>query len=276
MAGFTSRDGIINAITTLERQETRNFFKVASASTLGGLTWQSLLAMPGSPGATSLVGSISPGVVHDSDAVSSLAGSMFFGDQSPLSRYLLSFGGVSSAVCTLMLYDRLATVSSVSIATTGSKTVSSNPLARYAGTQSTLNEAWLEVTTTGTVAGNGTMVYVDGGGTPQTTTSTWGLLAAATPVSTMIQIPLLSTAVPGVRSVSSLNVTVASTGHTVNLVILRPLARIPLGAGLWNEVSFLDDPMGLPRIYDGATLCLATIGQTLTNNIWGNFSTVYS
>lgn len=275
MAGFTSRDGIINAITTLERQEARNFFKNVTANTQGAVAWQSLLAIPGAPGAATTL--VSSGV-HDSDAVSSFPGSMFFGDQTPFSRYLLSFGAVATTPCTLMLYDRLATISSVSITTTGAKTVGTGTLTRYTGTQSTLNEAWLEVTTaTTTTAAVGTMAYVDGGGNSVTgTASSWAMPAAATPANTMVQIPVSSTAVPGIRSVTSITPSVAASAGAVNVVILRPIARIPLGANLWNEVSFLDDPMGLPRIYDNATLCLAVLGPTAAHTIWGNFSTVYS
>ena len=61
-----------------------------------------------------------------------------------------------------------------------------------------------------------------------------------------------------------------------NLIIIRPLARIGLLANIWNEVSFLDDVLGLPRIYDNACLGLAMLASgTTATNVWGNITCAY-
>ena len=61
-----------------------------------------------------------------------------------------------------------------------------------------------------------------------------------------------------------------------SVTILRPLARIPLVANQWNEVSFLDDTMGLPRIYDNACLGLALLASTTgATTVWGSVNCAY-
>ena len=118
--------------------------------------------------------------------------------------------------------------------------------------------------------------YTSADGTTAQSGGNVTLPAAATVVTAMIQMPL-NAAKQGVRSVEAgLNVGTATTNGVCNVVILRPLARIPLLANVWNEISFLDDTMGLPRIFDNAALGLALLASTTTaTTVWGTINCAY-
>lgn len=277
MAGFTSRDDIINEVTANGKQDLWNFYKVAPAAAEAAGVWQSLWKGVGNPGAGSDPAA-STGTAYDTDAGSSTAGAIWFPDRSTDQRHLLSFGACATQNCTLMLYDRLVGVSGISTATTGNKTVSSTALTRYTGTSATLNEVWLEVTTATTTTAPVVNLnsYTTADGSTGQTGGNVTFPAAATDLHSMIQVPL-NASKQGVRSIEiGLNVATASAAGAVNVLIIRPLARIPLLANVWNEVSFLDDVMGLPRIYDNATLGLALLASTTTaTTVWGTITCAY-
>lgn len=277
MPGFSSRDDIILEATTNGKQDIFNFYKVAPAAAEAAGVWQSLWKGVGNPGAGADPAA-TPGTVYDSDATSSVAGSMWFPDRSTDQRYLLSFGAVATQNCTLMLYDRLAGVSGISLAATGAKTVNSGALTRYSGTAATLNEVWLEVTTATTTTAPIVNLnsYTSADGTTAQTGGNVTFPAVATDLHTLVQVPLSATK-QGVRSVEAgLNVGTAAAAGAANLLIIRPLARIPLLANVWNEVSFLDDTMGLPRIFDNSTLGLALLASTTTaTTVWGTINCAY-
>lgn len=278
MAGFTSRDDIITEVSVNGKQDLWNFYKIAPAAAQAAGVWQSLWKGAGNPGAGSDPAT-TPGTVHDTDAGAATAGAIWFPDRSPDFRHLLSFGACASQNCTLMLYDRLAGVSAaIALNATGNKTVNSGALTRYSGTGAALNEVWLEVTTATTTTAPVVSLnqYTAADGTTGNSGGTVTFPAAATVLHTMIQVPLSATK-QGVRSVEvGLNVGTAAAAGAANLIIIRPLARIPLLANIWNEVSFLDDVMGLPRIYDNATLGLALLAATTTaTTVWGTITCAY-
>jgi hypothetical protein len=276
MAGFTSRDDIINEMTVNGKADLWNFYKVAPAAAEAAGVWQSLWKGVGQPGAGSDPAA-TPGTAYASDPSSITAGSVFFADRDPDYRHLLSFGAVATQNCTLMLYDRLVGVSGISTASTGNKTVNSTALTRYTGTDATLNQVWLEVTTaTTTTAPNVDLLsYTSADGSTLVAGPAFAFPAAATDLHTLVQVPL-NASEQGVRSVETLDVNTASAAGAVNVLIIRPLARIPLLANVWNEVSFLDDVMGLPRIYDNACLGLALLASTTTaTTVWGTISCAY-
>jgi hypothetical protein len=277
MPGFTSRDDLINEITVNGKQDLWNFYKVAPAAAEAAGVWQSLWKGVGNPGAGADPAA-TPGTVYASDAGTNVAGSMWFPDRSTDQRYLLSFGAVANQNCTLMLYDRLVGVSGISTASTGNKTINSSALSRYTGTDAILNEVWLEVTTATTTTAPVVSLnqYTSADGTTGQSGGTVTFPAAATDLHSMIQVPL-SASKQGVRSVEvGLNVGTASAAGAVNVVILRPLARIPLLANQWNEVSLLDDTMGLPRVFDNATIGLALLASVTTaTTVWGQVNCAY-
>jgi hypothetical protein len=277
MPGFTSRDDLINEITVNGKKDEFNFMKIAPANAQGAGSFQSLWKGVGQPGAGADPAT-TPGTVYISDATTPVAGSMWYPDRSTDLRYLLSFGAMANQSCSLVLYDRLAGVSGISLATTGAKTVNSGALNRYSGTAAVNNEVWLEVTTATTTtapvvnlssytAADGTTAQVGGSVT---------FPAAATVVGTMIQMPLTA-AKTGVRSVEAgLTVGTAAAAGVVNVVILKRLATIPLLANQWNEVSFLDDTMGLPQVFDNATLGLMLLASgAVTTTLAGTVNCAY-
>lgn len=273
MAGFTSRDDVINELSVNGKADLWNFYKVAPAAAEAAGVWQSLWKGVGNPGA----GADASGATT-SDPTTPVAGSMYFPDRGPDLRHLLSFGAVATQNCTLMLYDRLAVVTGISLSTTGAKTVNSAAVNRYSGTAATLNEAWLEVTTATTTTAPVVNLnsYTSADGTTALAGGNVTFPAAATDLHTMIQLPL-NASEQGVRSVEAgLNVGTAAAAGACNVVILRPLARIPLLANVWNEVSFLDDSLGLPRVFDNACLGLALLASTTTaTTVWGSVSCAY-
>lgn len=271
MAGFTSRDDIINEVSANGKQDAWHFYKVGTAPEAAGV-WHSFWRGAGNPGAGATAAA-TPGTSYSADQSTSLAGAIWFPDRDPDFRHLLSFGAVATQNCTLMLYDRLVAVN-VTLASS-SQTVNSTALPRYTGTDATLNEAWLELTTASTAAGAniGLSSYTSAdGSTSQSGANLAALPAAATNIDAMVQLPLSATK-RGVRSVETLAVGTTATAAVANVLILRPLARIPLLANVWNEVSFLDDTMGLPRIYDNAVLGLAMLASgTTATTVWGTIN----
>jgi hypothetical protein len=276
VAGFTSRDDIISELTTNGKKDEYNFYKVSSAPEAAGV-WHSLWPGTGSPGAGANPAT-TPGTAYVSDSSAPVAGSMYFPDRSTDLRYLLSFGACATQNCTLLLYDRLQGVSGISLASTGSKTVNSSALDRYSGTAAAQNEVWLEVTTAGTTTAPIVNLnsYTSADGSTGLAGPSLTLPSTTMNVQSMVQLPM-NAAEQGVRSVEAgLNVGTAGTAIVVNVLIIRPLARIGLIANIWNEVSFLDDTMGLPQIYDNACLGLAFLASgTTATTFWGNITCAY-
>lgn len=275
MAGFTSRDDLINELTTNGKIDVFNFHKTAPANAEAAGVWQTLWKGTGQPGAGADAGA-TPGVAYDSDPTTIVAGSMFFPDRSTDQKHLVAFGAVATQSCTLMLYDRLASVSGLATGSTGSKTINSTALTRYTGTEAVNNEAWLEVTTASTAAGSMTLdSYTSGDGSTAVSGTAIALPATATDIHTMVKLPL-NASEQGIRAAATLNVGTAATTSVCSFVILRPLARIPLIANQWNEVSFLDDLPYLPRIYDNACLGLALMASVTTAaTVFGQITCAY-
>ena len=277
MPGFTSRDDLINEITVNGKADLWNFYKISPAASETGGVWHSLWRGVGNPGAGANPAT-TPGTVYDSDPASIVAGSIFFPDRSTDEKYLLSFGAICAAACTLMLYDRLAGVSGISGSSTGAKTVNSGALSRYSGAAAVNNEAWIEVSTASTATA-GVMnlnSYTSADGTTGLSGGSVTLPAAATNIDTLVQLPLAANE-QGIRSIEAgINIGTASTSLVFNALIIRPLVRLPLAAGVWNEVSLLDDTFGLPRIFDNACLGLAVVGTaSITPTVWGTINCAY-
>jgi hypothetical protein len=277
MPGFTSRDDIINEMTTNGKRQQWNFFKTAPAAAEAVGAYQSLWKGVGNPGAGADPAT-TPGTVYTSDPTTPVNGSMFFADVSTDLRYLLSFGAAATQNCSLILYDRLAGVSGIAVSSTGSKTVNSGALTRYSGTAAVNNEAWLEVTTATTTTAPIVNLnsYTSADGTTGLTGGSVTFPATATDIHTLVPLPLAA-GEQGVRSVEAgLNVGTAGATGICNLIIINRLATIPLIANQWNEVNFLDDSLGLPPIFDNATLGLAILaGATTAINVIGSVTCVY-
>ena len=284
MAGFNSRDHIISNITNLGYQEMVHFTKNLTAGTAG--TWQTTWLSAGIPGP-------STGTPTTGQHTASTQGALWAPQRNDgatptprtLSRYLLSCGAVATQNCTLMVYDRLF-VSSETTANTlaaGTKSYTMGALPRY-NTQATsvLNEAWIELTAASTTAAAtvSTFNYVAADTTAANAgaTSTTSVPIAA--IGSMFPIPL-AVGKRGILPISSSVFTAVVAGTAAagshRMVILRPIARIPLIANVWNEVSFLDDVLGLPTIEPDPCLALTMLNSTsAATNVWGSMTWAFS
>lgn len=276
MPGFVSRDDIINEVTTNGKQQSWYFYKTSAQAPVVGI-WQSLWKGAGNPPAGADPAT-TPGVAYTSDTTSPTTGSMYNADVSTDLRFLLSFGAVSQVAGTLLLYDRLAGVSGIVTTSTGSKTVSSAALDHYTTTLGVSNECWLEWTTAATVTAPVVhlLSYTSADGTTGNVGATSGTIALAnTAIGCMTPLPGVAGKL-GMTAISTMNVDTASTAGTANILIIKRLAAIPLLANQWNEISFLDDTMSLPRIYDNATLGLMWLGATTTSpTVTGSINMAY-
>ncbi|MDE2101365.1 MAG: hypothetical protein KGL39_29225 [Patescibacteria group bacterium] len=249
MAGFNGYDQIISSIVAGQCDDYWGV-KVSGANTAAGV-WHTTWLDSGFPGAGSAPAA-TPGTVYNG----ATNGSINFANQSPSQRYGLSVGATATQSMTLWVVDRLVAVSGLSTASTGSKTVSSSAIAgRY--TSGAGVQAWLEVTTATTTTAPVVhlLSYTNQAGSTGQVGAQVTFPAAATKLGDMIQLPLQA-GDSGVQAVSTLNVDTASSAGAVNLVLLKPLAAIPLVASQWNERDLVLQLAALPRIFDGANLML--------------------
>jgi hypothetical protein len=279
MPGFASRDDIITEISTNGKRDEWTFYKTTTGTPVVGQIETCWLSA-GNPGA-GVAPATTPGTILESDATTQVAGSMWFPDRSTDLRFLLAFGALSSQNGSLILYDRLAHVGGVTTsASTGAKTVNSATLTRYNTTATaTNNECWLEVTTahtTNSLTANLNQ-YTSGDGTTGQSGGTLVTTVANSTIGKIIPMPLSATKA-GILSVQA-GVNVGGTAPAAgvcNVLIVRRLATIPLLANIWNEVSFLDDVLSLPQIYDNASLALAWVaGSTTAPIIQGKVTCAY-
>lgn len=245
------------------------FFKAGVTAEAAG-NWVSLGAAAGSPGALA-----DPTVWAN---CTSVAGSINFTNVSPSVRHGLSVTACASQDGGLLIYDRLGHIGSVSLASTGDKTVTSSALPRSM-TTTDLNEVecWLEVTTATTVTAP--VVYLKSYTSESGATAHAGAQltfpSTATDVRWMSPLPLQA-GDKGVQAIATLNVVTAATVGVCNVILLRRILYIPLRANVPNYINLALDQPHLKRIYDGSSLCMAYFASTTTAaNVWGEITTVY-
>jgi hypothetical protein len=271
MAGFSSYDDLINEMTTNGKALSWDYTKTGPVAEAAG-QWASLWYAAGSPGAGADPAA-TPGTAYDDTA-----GSMFFTDQSPDQKHLVTFGGAASVNCSVMLYDRLVGVSGISVASTGNKTINSTALPRYSGTAAAVVSAWVEVTTatTTTAVVMSMNSYTNQAGTAGRAGATITFPAVATDVRWMANLPLQA-GDQGVRSIEvGVNVATAAAAGVINVLLLRELAVIPMLANIWNERDLVLQLAAMPRVFDGGSLALAQLATATTaTNHWGTVRLAY-
>lgn len=278
MPGFTSYDDMINEATTNGKTQEFDFMKVGG-TTQGAGFWYSLGRIGAIPAAITdgAAGSGTPG--SGGTALTNASGTLNGPNVSTDQKAMVTFGAISTVACSLMLYDRLVHVSGIVTTSTGSKNVGSAALPRYTGASSVGVQAWLEVTTATTVTAPVAhlLTYTDDGGTTANVgASNTSFPAAATVLNTMVGPLAMAAGDAGIRSVETLNVDTASTVGAVQLVLLKPIATINLPANTWVEKDFVLQLTALPRIFDGASLCLmAMCTATTAFNTWGQIRIIY-
>lgn len=258
MPGFLNYDDLILEITTNGKLYERNGFKNVITPEAAGV-WHSLWRETGMPGAGADPAT-TPGTAHDDTA-----GSIFFPDQASDQKRLIAAALNLTIAGSIMIYDRLVSVSGLSLASTGNKTVSSAALPRY--TDGIGVQAWLEVTTaTATTAPIVTLnSYTDNDGNTGQTGAAETFPAAVTNVNSFIPLSLAAGDV-GVRAVSTFNVGTAASAGICNLVLLKPLATIPVAGNAGAIIDFVTGIPIQPQIFDGATLAFALNAGSVSNH----------
>jgi hypothetical protein len=145
--GWTTYDDFLNELTVNGKVLDADFAKFTTA---GGHTgsWYSFWRVEGYPsaGGDGAVGSGTPGA--GGTALTAADGSLEkWANASPDTVHLLGIGMSTTQDCSIMLADRLVSVSAVTVASTGDKNVGSAALPRYSGTASVGVQVFAEVTT---------------------------------------------------------------------------------------------------------------------------------
>lgn len=265
---FASRDQIRQAITA-GRVQRWHFMKVGGATSEipdAEGSWVSYYLAVGTPGAA-----VAPTTYAN---LTDFSGSMNNTNVSPGNRYLSDVVVCANVTGTLMVYDRLGHIGAIDITTVASDTISSSALPRSMGTNDLNNvEAWLEVTT----ATNGAVTmsmnsYTNQAGTAARAGGSITIPTGAN-IGYMAKFPLQA-GDKAVQSIQTTSVSVeAATTGIINVVLLRPLAHIPIANA---NVATTMEIMQLPRVYDGSSLFFAWLA-TATNgvNLWGELTMVY-
>jgi hypothetical protein len=250
---FTSYDDLIEKITVNEQSLTYDFFR-GPFNAQGAGVWYLLNGGLGSPG-------------------DNLAGMFTVPSRSPASTNLLTFGAASTANGTLLLFDLLyISPAPIAITPVGSKVVNTTPLPRYATGNGV--EAWMLLTTANASGGAVTVTSYtnqDGVAGRVGTFVNWPFTASF--VSTLIGPMPLQAGDTGVRSVENIT-TGTSTAGALRVILMRPLARLPLSAFGWTERDLGIQIESFPTLFDGCTLSLAwQAASTSTTTVNGQIAT---
>lgn len=173
-----------------------------------------------------------------------------------------------------ILYDELSVGSTVSLTTTGNKTISTPALTRY--TDGYGVEAWVVVTTAGTTTAPILSMnsYTDNDGNAGQvghTTVTFG--SATLSANNAYRLPV-ATGDQGVQAVSTINVATAGGGSAAaKVVLVKRLLTLPLAhvTAFPNATDTVLQMTAFPRIYDGAQLKWAvflTASATVVFDAW--------
>lgn len=247
--GFVSKDAIKKALSN-GRGQRWLATKIGTLTPQGAGQLVTFYPEAGSPAAGTAAGVSWAGLTDAS-------GTIVFSAVSPKKRYLARVAAMANQNGTLIGYDRLGHIGSISLASTGSKTVSAVLPARYSGAETDdLNniEALVEVTTATTVTApvvrlntytNELLV-----GSRLGTSLTFP--AAATPIGWMGRLPLQA-GDKSISAIASLEVQTAATVGVCNVVLARKLFEIPVAANI--PTLFAEDELDLPRVYDGSSIC---------------------
>lgn len=275
--GFASIDAFVKALTGGRKQEWR-FTKIGSAGNEtpeAAGSWVSYYLAAGSPGAGTAPSTSWADFNNGS-------GSVYFNDVASQKRYLYSIEACATVSGTLLVYDRLGHINlnANSLVSTGNKTITAVLPARYSGADAEdLHniEAWIEVTevtaTTTTVLDMNS--YTNSAGTSARDGAAITFPATATNVGWMSALPLQA-GDKGVSAIATINVNTASTTTgEINVMLVRPIAFVPVVANLVTLVG-VKDGLIPRRVYDDSSLCFAWLAtSTAVVDFWGSIVTAY-
>lgn len=239
--------------------------KTGAVATIAALPF-SLLDVAGYPGAGSLsVGNTANGLVPD-DSLAGVPTVNAFGGGNTGVLQAVDYG--SSVASRLTLYDRLFHVGSISLLSTVTTTLTSQPsyASRLPSTDYTGLELFLEVNAA--VSATATTVSVNYTKEDGTTGRSTGATASLSGFTTRRLVPLpLAAGDKGIQKIESVTVggTVATTG-TVNIVVARRIwsNRVKSANDGNNDGP---DVTGMPQVYDTSCLWLVVEADSTSAGI---------
>ena len=256
---ITNSDQLDAAIAT--SQDLRIYKAQGTAPAVG--FWQSLFADNGNPSAGSLsIGNTTNGVVPTDATAGAWPINAFTGDTG----YLGSFSGIGTQTGTLMLYDRIFHAGSFVTSALTTLNLTSQPSfsGRVPGSNWAECEIWLEINAaSGATATTAQVNYQDGtaaGGAAQNTV----VSASLSSYPTKRMIPLAMANNTGCQRINSITIGGATGTATINVVVMRPLARVGITAAniasqrldwysLGGQILFADSCLALMHLGAGTT-----------------------
>lgn len=272
MAGFSSQDNMINALSVLGQGYRADWQKSTFATTAhtAGL-WYSLFRGGGNPPADTILGTGTNLAFQAlTDATAGAAGIPHGGNvggYKVLLNAAAQTAAATTAPCVLMLVDLLGFYPVTTVTTTGAQTLNNTvTLPRYtdgAGVQAFITPS----TVMGAATPNISLSYTNSAGTAgRATPATLPIGNTAAAVTSIVHsgtgtgkygpfIPLAA-GDAGIRSVQSINLSASYVSGVLNLVLCKPLMTLPITTlGVTAERDLVNQFASMPRIYDGA--CLA-------------------
>lgn len=272
MAGFTSQDNLISAVTVDGKFYRSDWQKSTFATTAhtAGL-WYSLFRGGGNPPADTILGTGTNLAFQAlTDATTNATGIRHGGDVGGFKVLLnaaAQTAAATTAPCVLMLVDLLGFYPVTSVTTTGAQTLNNTvALPRYtdgAGVQAFITPS----TVMGAATPSISIGYTNSASTAgRATPATLPIGNTAAPVTQIVYsgtgagkfgpfIPLQA-GDAGIKSVQSISLSASYVSGVLNLVLCRPLLTLPITTlGVTAERDLINQLNSGPRVYDGA--CLA-------------------
>lgn len=261
---ITTIDGAIAGV-----QWPRFFAKSVTGTLVAGRPF-SLWSLAGNPGAGSYDTTLNGVTLSGTSA--QVAGQIPFTDPVSGNTYLSRFQAAATQPGTLILADRLWHNGGYTITSTTAQ-VSTTPVwpARDANGSANGEGVLLGVeysAAAGAAAPTFTVSYMNSGGVGSRTATNYFATANSSIATSFYPIGLQA-GDTGVRSVTSLTLSVSQVTGTINLVAYRPIAALEItNANVPNAIDALTS--GFPRLYNGSVPFLIFIPSTTTaSNITG-------
>lgn len=272
MAGFTSQDNLISAVTVdgkFYRADWQKSTFATTAHTAG--MWYSLFRGGGNPPADAILGTGTNLAFQAlTDATTNATGIQHggaVGGFKVLLNAAAQTAAATTAPCVLMLVDLLGFYPVTSVTTTGAQTLNNTvTLPRYtdgAGVQAFITPSTvmgaatpsisIGYTNSASTAGRATPATLPIGNTAAAVTS---VVYSGTGAGKFGPFMPLQAGDSGIKSVQSISLSASYVSGVLNLVLCRPLLTLPITTlGVTAERDLINQLNSGPRVYDGA--CLA-------------------
>lgn len=272
MAGFTSQDNLISAVTVdgkFYRADWQKSTFATTAHTAG--MWYSLFRGGGNPPADAILGTGTNLAFQAlTDATTNATGIQHggaVGGFKVLLNAAAQTAAATTAPCVLMLVDLLGFYPVTSVTTTGAQTLNNTvTLPRYtdgAGVQAFITPSTvmgaatpsisIGYTNSASTVGRATPATLPIGNTAAAVTS---VVYSGTGAGKFGPFIPLQAGDAGIKSVQSISLSASYVSGVLNLVLCRPLLTLPITTlGVTAERDLINQLNSGPRVYDGA--CLA-------------------